>query len=183
MELHKEGVCTASNEDGARLCECFRGATGRYVAVTPEPIPPAGTASIPFKMKALNVQDRLTVVDRCFTNLGSKATKPKYLSDRNGAPSVSLSNHSEKLVFTMVKKYTPGRVWKGAAENPGLGLMERRKDHHCDDFMIHGFRPKLLSDSSGENWWIEQTCLVRHEKVAPILRLSGQQEVHSCERN
>ena len=170
LKVGVDQVALVTNYQADTLADTLKGSANKICLVTPEKV---NKDSVKFECRCTNLQDRLSVQTRWYTNVGVKVTKPAYLkAESTLTPKVNIVNKSVKVVLQMVEAHSAKAKWKAGCDNPGAHFRDWLKTTELWHETIYCFRPVRKDPSIGGKW-LEQVLLVSASELDAFLRKSG----------
>ena len=156
-----EGVLQASDEQACDLVFFLQKQNLRMVLVTPNK---CNDQSIKFECRVLAVNDRITKIQRWYTNIGHVLTAPNYVAAGSDTPKINIANSTAKIVLQLVRKYTSNKEWTMATGNPGAALRDWINEAGA-------------TSRKGGAHWIEQVLILKADGAKKVNVESGHKGV------
>ena len=171
----KNLVAMLSDAEAASLRAVVAGSAEKICFITPTPLVTTGDgASTEFECKCLNLQDRLLMVKRYATQLGTKGTTPFYLrASQTLHPKCTLQNSTVKAVLQLPRDAVTPAVYSAACANPVGHFAEWLKARDLwSTGVSYAMRPVKRVPERGSAY-LEQVVMVKTEKFAALMGSSG----------
>ena len=165
-----EGVLLTSDEQANDLVPTLQKQNLKLVLVTPSKY---NESSVQFQCRVIAVNDRITKVQRWYTNIGLVSTAPIYVAAGTDTPKFSITNTTVKIVLQLVKKYTSSKEWSMATGNPGAALRDWINEAGVSSSVVHTFRPVHKDQLKGGAQWIEQVVIMKSDGARKLMTESG----------
>ena len=101
-----EGVLLTSDEPASDLVSTLQKQNLKLVLVTPNR---CNDSSIQFESRVIAVNDRITKVQRWFSNIGLVPTAPTYVAAGSSTPKIKMTNSTVTIVLQLVTKKTSNK--------------------------------------------------------------------------